>query len=176
MLPAGCATRCACVPARGEATGPFWTGVYQMTDYSKLTKAQLVALAEASSTTARVARKAPKAKAAKRGEPAKRTQNVTESFTLVTDRRAGTPEGTNARGEDWASKYAELAFCDAEGNAHVGALREDDVLGIELREEIKSYAKANPSGRSRMRFNRKIGAWTAPLVMFPPRLIKLAGI
>ncbi len=147
-----------------------------MVDYSKLTKAQLIALAEGATVTTKSSKAPRKARKAKAPSTAKRTANVTEAFTLVTDRRAGTPEGTNAQGEDWAAGYAELAFCDAEGNAHVGALREDDVLGHELRAEIKDFAKANPSGRSRMRFNRKIGAWTAPLSMFSTRLRKLAGI
>ena len=145
-----------------------------MTDLGKLSKAQLLALIEASGTTARNApkgaRAASKAKAAKRGTPAKRTAHVTDAFTLVTDRRAGT------EGCEWAADYAELAFCDAEGNAHTGALREDDALGQELIAEIKTYAKANAIGRSRVRYNRKINAWTGPLAMFPARLRKLSGI
>ncbi len=137
-----------------------------MPDYSKLTKKELLLLVSAGSTTARV----PAARKSKARTATKRTKNLTEAFTIVTDRRAGT------EGCEWASDYAELAFCDSDGKAHSGALREDDVLGKELIAEIKSYAKANAIGRSRVRYNRKINAWTGPLAMFPARLRKLAGI
>ena len=140
-----------------------------MSDLSKLTKAQLVALID-STHTAPTGLKDKAPRKARKSKATKHTPNLTESFTLVADRRAGT------EGCEWASDYAELAFCDAEGKAHTGALREDDTLGNELRAEIKDYAKANPIGRSRVRFNRKINAWTGPLAMFPPRLRKLAGI
>ena len=143
-----------------------------MIDYTKLTKAQLIAIVNAGPASGaqaeRKARKAPKAKVAK--PEIKRTQNVTEAFTIVQDRRASLPEC------EWAQGYSELAFCDAEGNPHTGALREDDALGHELIEEIKSYAKANAVGRSKMRYNRAIGAWVGRTEMFPARLRKLAGI
>ena len=142
-------------------------GIHMTTDLSKLTKAQLMALVAASGTTASRPRKGAKSKATK---ATKRTPHVTDGFTLVTDRRAGT------EGCEWASEYAELEFCDAEGKPHTGALREDDSLGQEMIAEIKTYAKNNAIGRSRVRYNRKINAWTGPLAMFPERLRKLAGI
>ncbi len=143
-----------------------------MSDLSKLTKKQLLALIEGAGDVVAPAGevKVGLKRGSKAPKPRSFTKHPTESFTLVTDRRAGT------EGCEWASDYAELAFCDAEGNAHTGALREDDVLGKEMIEEIKSYAKANAIGRSRVRYNRKINAWTGPLAMFPARLRKLAGI
>ena len=141
-----------------------------MTDLSKLTKAQLLAIVAASGTTAPKATRKTTRKAKCAKSKIARTPHVTDGFTLVTDRRAGT------EGCEWASEYAELEFCDAEGKPHTGALREDDALGKEMIAEIKTYAKENAIGRSRMRYNRKINAWTGPLAMFPARLRKLAGI
>ena len=144
-----------------------------MTDLGKLSKAQLLALIEASGTTARNApkgaRAASKAKAAKAKAPrGKRsfTKHVTESFLLSRDPRS----------DEYGVDYGILAFCDAEGGAHTAALREDDVLGHELIEEIKTYAKTNAVGRAKIRYNRKINAWTGRMDMFPARLRKLAGI
>ena len=135
-----------------------------MPDLSKLTKAQLLALVQAGTTTTARPAKAAKAKKAK----GKRsyTKHLTESFTLSRDPRS----------DEFGAEYGILAFCDAEGNGHTAALREDDTLGKELIEEIKSYAKANAVGRSRIRYNRSINAWTGRMDMFPARLRKLAGI
>jgi hypothetical protein len=133
-----------------------------MTDLSKLSKAQLVALVEASGTKApKAARKAKVAKG-KRSY----TKHDTESFTLVRDPRS----------DEFGVEYGILAFCDAEGNAHSGALRVEDTLGHELIEEIKSYARANAVGRAKIRYNRSINAWTGRMDMFPARLRKLAEI
>lgn len=138
-----------------------------MSDLSKYTKAQLLAMVEAGSTTAKPARKARKAKAAKAPKGKRSyTKHLTESFTLSRDPRS----------DEFGVEYGVLAFCDAEGNAHTAALREDDSLGKELIEEIKSYARANAVGRSKIRYNRSINAWTGRMDMFPARLRKLAGI
>lgn len=142
-------------------------------DLSKLSKAQLVALIDNGAvpgsthnptvpTEATTKRKAPKAKAKARAF----TKHVTEQFTLTRDPRS----------DEFGVDYGILSFCDAEGNAHSGALREDDTLGKELIDEIKTYAKANAVGRARIRYNRKINAWTGRMDMFPERLRKLAGI
>ncbi len=139
-----------------------------MSDLSKLTKAQLVALITQGSAgdvvaPARVKAKAPKAKA--RGKRSF-TKHLTESFTLERDPRS----------DEFGQEYGILAFCDSEGNAHTGALREDDTLGKEMIEEIKTFAKANAVGRAKIRYNRSINSWTGRMDMFPARLRKLAGI
>ena len=134
-----------------------------MSDLSKLTKAQLLALVEASGTTARTPAKGKRVKA--KGKRSF-TKHVTDAFTLTRDPRS----------DEFGSEYGILAFCDAEGNAHTAALREDDVLGKELIEEIKTFARENAVGRAKIRYNRKINAWTGRMDMFPTRLRKLAGI
>ena len=171
MQPAGHA-RAVCVrPHAGMQRPLLWPKGTSMSDLSKLTKAQLLALIDNGSTTtaAPIAMSSTKRKA-KTAKKRSFTKHLTESFTLVTDRRAGN------EGFEWASDYAELAFCDAEGNAHTGALREDDTLGKNLIEEIKTFARENAIGRSKVRYNRKINAWAGPLAMFPARLRKLSGI
>jgi hypothetical protein len=136
-----------------------------MSDLSKLTKAQLVALiAEGHAAPSKPARKARKGKA-KSSKP-KAYAELTEAFTITRDPRS----------DEFGVEYGILAFCDANGNALKGALREDDTLGRELIAEIKDYAKANAVGRSRVRYNRALNAWTGRMDMIPARLRKLAGI
>jgi hypothetical protein len=139
-----------------------------MQDLSKLTKAQLLALiaqgsADAPEIKVNKGRKTAKGKTPKR---ALTVANVTEAFTLTRDPRS----------DEFGVEYGILAFCDANGNALVGKLAEDDTLGRELIAEIKDYAKANAVGRSRIRYNRKLNAWTGRMGMFPARLRDLAGI
>ena len=140
-----------------------------MSDLSKLTKAQLLALIAATGASEDVVEPAlkpgRKARKGKSSKP-KAYANLTEAFTLTRDPRS----------DEFGVEYGVLAFCDAKGEALSGALREDDTLGHELIEEIKSYAKANAVGRSRVRYNRKLNAWTGRMDMFPARLRKLAGI
>ena len=158
-------------------------------DISKLTREQLVSIIEqvmvqeasetkAIATSPTKAKRGRKAKAqaapasAGKGKAAPKCPELTEAFTIEPDRRASDPA------TPWASEYSELRFCDANGNGHpLGhALRDDDVLGKELVEEIKTYAQANRVGNSKIRYNRKIGAWVGRTDMFPARLRKLAGV
>jgi len=160
-------------------------------DISKLTRAQLVqvieqALMASGSSPLAMVDESPTAAKPKRGRKAKaqaapasagkgkapKCPELTEAFTIEPDRRASDPA------TPWASEYSELRFCDANGNGHpLGhALRDDDVLGKELVEEIKAYAQANRVGNSKIRYNRKIGAWVGRTDMFPARLRKLAGV
>ena len=141
-----------------------------MQDLSKLTKAQLMealttAIAAANVET-KPARKARKGKTTKAKGKRAHTANVTEAFSLTRDPRS----------DEFGVEYGVLEFLDGNDKPHTGALREDDTLGQELIAEIKSYAHENAVGRSKIRYNRKLNAWTGRMDMFPARLRKLAGI
>lgn len=137
-----------------------------MSDLKKLTKAQLVALIERTSTTEPKARASKPARKAKGRKAKAFTPNKTTGFSIDRDPRS----------DEFGIEYGILRFLDDDDKPHTGALREDDTLGKELIEEIKSYAKANAVGRSRVRYNRALNAWTGRMDMLPARLRKLAGL
>ena len=145
----------------------------QKLDLATLSPEQLVALVNAGlveapkgATKTKGKRKTGKSKATKARKTTPETANVTGGFELTRDPRS----------DEFGVEYGFLKFLDGDENAHSGKLREDDTLGHELVEEIKSYAKAHAVGRSRMRYNVSEGRWQGRMDLFPARLRKLAGI
>jgi hypothetical protein len=92
------------------------------------------------------------------------------------ERRPESFEGVGGKAP-WGVDHALLRFHGENDVCHgIGSkLDTADATGLELVEEIKSYAKANRVGNSKVRFDPSLGAWKGRADMFPPRLRKIAG-
>jgi len=118
-------------------------------------------------------------KAAKKSS---RTRKTTSKRIPLADRpiapmTAGISMTRRPESADWGTDHALLRFHDSANTAHaIGTrLNPEDTTGLELVEEIKSYASANRVGKSKIRFDAVLGAWKGRADMFPPRLREIAG-